>query len=1082
VPQVPIRLLTHALTAARLAGPSDRELLLQYARSADQAAFAEIVRRHGPMVLGAAARVLGRDPAAEDAFQMAFAALARGARAIRTESVAGWLHRTAVRAALRLRARRTVPPGLPDEPAGPTTDPFAEVAWREVRQVVDAELNALPDRLRVPLVLCYLEALTRDEAAGRLGWSLRTLERRLGDGRAVLLARLRRRGVTGLGAAAVATAGGLTLPVPAALAESVVRSAPRPAVPLPVGFGLAAAIVVAVGVGIGLAGRPQAPAGDPPPKDAPTPVAGDAPAAEPPDVPLPPGALRRFGSLIWRHPGGILEATVSADGKTFVTVGKGSLAVWDAPTGRRTYYSRDLDVVNTFEPGNLAVAPDGSWVAYLSRTKAAVRVFEPATGKERLAVGDPGKAPGNPANLLNYRSVRVPADGKTILFCDDETLYTYDAVAGKELRKFKLPGRVVALAADGRRAVVHNQSNPAQTFVYDVAGGKEVLQLDGEFQKPGGNSWFIRAAISADGKRVATLSDLDAEIRLWDADTGKLIHTLKRAKPAGPNDDTRLVTVALSADGKTVYAGGMAGAGVRRWDAATGKELDPWTAGFGPVQAVVSGKETVFMCADDGLIRRRDAASGKEQGSPTGHHERAMAARSPDGRTVVTGDFSGRLLVWDAATGKLTRTVTLAGNMSGPPFAFRADGKMFACALRDGRVAVFDPATWKPVGEIKVPGGDQAFIRQIRFLADGSGLLINHGRGNFERWDLGADKPGWDVGEQVLAAAVSPDGKHFAVSVARGVSIRNVADGAEVRSIAVVPEADMVAFPIRVDALAFSPDGALVAGTRWDAGDAFVWDVATGKEVRKLVGHPTPHDTRIGETSVAFSADGRWLATGHADHTARVWELATGKEARRLTGHDATVSGVSFARDGRTLLTTAGLEVLLWDLASGADRTADLEGLWTDLGSDDVPKAYRAAASLAARGDRAAEFLKGKLAAAPAAEADRVRRSVAALDSDDFRVRDRASKELIDLGPAAAAALEAGLAKGPSAEGRTRIEDLLARLRRPLSGADARPLRAVQALQWAGGDAARAVLKAWAGGAPAARLTEAARRALAGLD
>ena len=64
--------------------------------------------------------------------------------------------------------------GLPDDPPGPTADPYAEIAWREVRQVLDGELNALPDRLRVPLVLCYLEALTRDEAAGRLGWSLRT--------------------------------------------------------------------------------------------------------------------------------------------------------------------------------------------------------------------------------------------------------------------------------------------------------------------------------------------------------------------------------------------------------------------------------------------------------------------------------------------------------------------------------------------------------------------------------------------------------------------------------------------------------------------------------------------------------------------------------------------------------------------------------------------------------------------------------------------------------------------------------------------------------------------------------------------
>jgi RNA polymerase sigma factor (sigma-70 family) len=1087
VSQVPTRLLNHFLAANRAAGPTDHELLRRYARTGDQAAFAEIVRRHGPMVLGAAARVLGRDPAAEDAFQVAFAALARGARSVRTESVAGWLHRTTIRAALRLRTRLASRPTLPEAVPGPATDPCAEVAWREVRRVLDRELETLPERLRVPLVLCYLEALTRDEAAARLGWSLRTLERRLGQGRATLLARLRRRGVTSVGLALGSTAGGLTLPVPIALADAAVRSAPRPAVPVPIGFGLAAAAVIVVGVGIGLGARPPAPAGDPPPKDSPPPAA-EAPPADAPDVPLPPGAVRRFGSLTWRHPGGISEAHLSADGKALVTFGRGTIAVWDVVTGRRTYYSRDLEVLNTTQPGNVAIAPDGSWLAYLSPSKGAVRVVESATGKERLAAGVDGKLPGLPgnvaqANVVTFRSVWVPAGGKTLLLCDDKTLFAFDAVTGKEERKLTLPGQIVAITPDGKRAMLHDQSNPARAWVYDLPAGKEVVPFDGEFQKPGSNSWFIRAAISADGKRVATLSDLDAEIRLWDADTGKLVHTLKRAKPSGPLDDTRLVSVAISADGRTVYAGGISGAGdkVRRWDAETGKELDPWPASFSSVAAVVVGKDTVFACSDDGLIRRRDAATGKERPGPTGHTEVTMAARSPDGRTVVTSDHTGRLFVWDAGSGKLTRTVALEGDLSGPPFAFGPDGKRFACSLRDGRVALFDPATWKSVGEIKVAGGDFPFVRHLRFLADGSGLLVGHGSDHLERWDFGAHQPRWSLAEQMLAFAVSPDGNHFAVSVAKGVSIRSAADGSEVRLIPAVAEPDLVVYPVRVDALAFSPDGSLVAGTRWDVGDVFVWDVATGREVHKLVGHPTPHETRIGETSVAFSADGRWLATGHADRTARIWELATGKEAQRLT-HDATVTGVSFVRDGRTLLTSAGLEVLLWDLASGADPKADLEALWTDLGSDDAAKAHRAAASLAARGDKAAEFLKAKLPPVPAPDAAAVAKWVSDLDSNRFAAREAATRALAELGPPARPALEAGLKSGPSAEGGTRIQELLTKLRQPLTEAEARPSRAVQALQWAGGDASRAVLKAWAAGAPGARLTDEARRALAVLD
>jgi hypothetical protein len=191
---------------------------------------------------------------------------------------------------------------------------------------------------------------------------------------------------------------------------------------------------------------------------------------------------------------------------------------------------------------------------------------------------------------------------------------------------------------------------------------------------------------------------------------------------------------------------------------------------------------------------------------------------------------------------------------------------------------------------------------------------------------------------------------------------------------------------------------------------------------------------------------------------------------------------VSYARDGRTLLTTAGLEVLLWDLASGGDAKADPDALWTDLGSDDAAKAHRAAASLAAGGDRAADFLKRKLPPVPAVDAAMIAKHVTDLDSGRFAVREAATRALVDLGPLAGPALDAGLTKGPSAEGRARIEELLARLRNPLAGSDARPGRAVQALQWIASDAARAVLKTWAAGAPGARLTEEARRTLKVLE
>src|SRR5437868_752107 len=106
-------------------------------------------------------------------------------------------------------------------------DAADEVSWREVRSVLDAELGRLPEECRAPLVLCYLEGLTQDEAARRLGWNARTLRRRLGQGRRLLRARLERRGLAlSVGLAAVLLT---EAPAPAALPPALADAAARAA-------------------------------------------------------------------------------------------------------------------------------------------------------------------------------------------------------------------------------------------------------------------------------------------------------------------------------------------------------------------------------------------------------------------------------------------------------------------------------------------------------------------------------------------------------------------------------------------------------------------------------------------------------------------------------------------------------------------------------------------------------------------------------------------------------------------------------------------------------------------------------------
>jgi RNA polymerase sigma factor (sigma-70 family) len=212
------------LAAVQTARESDdRALLERFVAQKDEAAFAVLVERHGRMVLGVCRRVLGSSHDAEDACQTTFLVLAQKAGSIRkTTALPSWLHGVAARVAAQLRResmRRRQHEHESPEPA--VADAAAEVSWREVQAVLDEELERLPERLRAPLVLCYLDGRARDEAARLLGVSVPCLHGRLERGRKALCERLTRRGIA-LSAALLATAVG----------EGVARAALAPAMVL----------------------------------------------------------------------------------------------------------------------------------------------------------------------------------------------------------------------------------------------------------------------------------------------------------------------------------------------------------------------------------------------------------------------------------------------------------------------------------------------------------------------------------------------------------------------------------------------------------------------------------------------------------------------------------------------------------------------------------------------------------------------------------------------------------------------------------------------------------------------------------
>jgi RNA polymerase sigma factor (sigma-70 family) len=224
-----LRHIRHLAAARHAHEVPDDQLLARFVARRDEDAFATLLKRHGPMVLGVCRSVLRNLHDAEDAFQAAFLLLAQKAGSIqRRESVSGWLYRVAYHLAVRTGAaasRRRVHETR--AVTMPSADPLLDMSLREVRGVLFEELEKLPEQYRTLLVLCALEEKSRDEAARLLGWSRNAVKGKLERGRELLRSRLRRRGLelpAGLFAAALAV-NSASGQVSATLVDSTLRAA-----------------------------------------------------------------------------------------------------------------------------------------------------------------------------------------------------------------------------------------------------------------------------------------------------------------------------------------------------------------------------------------------------------------------------------------------------------------------------------------------------------------------------------------------------------------------------------------------------------------------------------------------------------------------------------------------------------------------------------------------------------------------------------------------------------------------------------------------------------------------------------------
>ena len=1110
---------------------SEAELLDRFVRLHDEDAFAALVARHGPMVLGLCRRVLRDAHAAEDAAQATFLVLARRAAAIRRpETLAAWLHHTArnlalnhLRAEARRRQReqqctRPVPAACPD--------PLDELTVRELLAIFDEEVQRLPERYRLPLIHCCLEGRTQEEAAGLLGWTPGSVKGRLERGRALLHSRLARRGLT-LSAALMGLEAVRGAGLPAGFAHAALRGVARftgsaggaglgQNVALLAEAGLRSAalprrvLLLSVLVALGLFGAGVAAVthqGHPQERSAS--LAPEQPARKQPartdrhGDPLPDGAVARLGTVRWRTTDEIDVLAYAPDGKTLAAATQEGIYLF-APDGRvRKILRPDAPVVE-----RLAFSPDGKRLACsvvgshgVRGDRSVVQIWElPAGRKLRQFVADPvqwlGWSPGgDPLAVLLVKGAIVLRD----FAAGKERRFEAEDIPGPPRKvygcSYAPAARILAVADQQRRL-----------HVWDAATGKRCALLTPKCQ-------FVRKlALSPDGRRLASLT-LDERhkpgVHLWEVGTGKLLHTLAA-------DQEYLNSLAFTPDGKTLATVGWID--VRCFDVATGRER---SRSGRPNESMAFGIEVAFAPDSrtlatterhSGAIRLWNVASGKAEPAPAGHtHTPNRISFSPDGSRVASGgELDGTVFVWDVKTAAPLTQVRRRGWVRS--CLFSADGKVVYSSRTDSRLEFVDAATGRVLHHITIADAERPDTKQGNLdmhLSDDGRTLVALSASHPEKpgghgeegllltgWDVKTRKrlflrrrdrflrwPAVSADGKVLAAAQGDERRRRASPGPAPVVLEDVASG---KHLLTLPPVEGQTWP-----LAFSPDGRLLATDTYGPfpggrpGERRhtlrVWELETLGEVLAL---PSVTNARA-----AFSRDGRLLALAAPGREILVWDLRRGRELKRFRGFNADVFGLCFSPDSWLLLSgLASTEVLVWKVGGGKKgkrAPLDVAGAaraWDDLGG--MPrKAFAARGRLTDSPAVAVSLLRERLKPVRPADAGRVRRLLAGLDSKSFAVREKARKELEKLGENATAAVRKALEGKPSLEMRRRLQSLLQRLGRPAADAETRRgLRALAVLEDIGTSEARKILEALAAGLPAARLTQEAGETLGRLS